>query len=62
LPLVVLFRTAPDRESFAMGSDGDDVGGAWMMITTGRAYAGSADCTVGGRGLVLRRPASTGFC
>ena len=28
--------------------------------TTGRAHAGSIDCTVGDRGFALRRPASTG--
>ena len=50
----------PDRESLATGSGDDDVGRASMMITTGRAHAGSTDCIVGDRGLALRRPASTG--
>ena len=44
-----------------MGFGGDDVG---CRVdddhTTGRAHAGPIDCTVGDRGLALRRPASTG--
>ena len=60
LPLEMLFRMTPDRELLAVGFGGDDVGCAWMMITTGRAHAGSIDCTVGDRGLALLRPASTG--
>ena len=56
----MLFRMTPVRELLGLGLGGDDVGFAWMMITTGRAHAGSIDCTVGDWGFALRRPTSTG--
>ena len=62
LPMEMLFRMTPDRDLLAMGFGGDDVGCAWMMITTGRAHAGSIDCTVGDRGFALRRPEMNRLC
>ena len=62
LPLGVLFHMTPVRESHAMGFGGDNVGCAWMMMTTGRAHAGSIDCTVRDRGFALRRPEINRLC